>query len=197
MLLSPILEQRVCRPNDFLFVISESIVAVAIQNTTFGGIQGFTRKPSTPWKTDSGKFAGVVHQERGWTYALLYGAGHLVPRDDPELVCCYFSHPLFYLFYSVNPFRPSFFCVNLCWVITNLVRLYHRNQASRPLSEERIPSLRECCGGKMAFIMAKGQRSQRTFFHKQLETLGRHLTPRTNPTPLVDSDVNDTTDSCI
>ncbi len=95
ILLSPILEQRVRRPNQSLFVISESIVAVAIQNTTFGGIQGFTRKPSTPWKTESGKFAGVVHQERGWTYVLLYGTGHLVPRDDPELVRSYFSHPLF------------------------------------------------------------------------------------------------------
>ena len=102
MLLSRILEQRVRRPNDLLFVISESIVAVAIQNTTFGGIQGFTRKPSTPWKTDSGKFAGVVHQERGWTYALLYGTGHLVPRDDPELVCSYFSRPLFFIIYSVT-----------------------------------------------------------------------------------------------
>ncbi|KAJ3510060.1 hypothetical protein NLJ89_g4887 [Agrocybe chaxingu] len=56
---------------------------VAIQNTTFGGIQGFTQKPSTPWYSDSGKFAGVVHQERGWTYALFYGAGHLVPLDAP------------------------------------------------------------------------------------------------------------------
>ncbi|KAF9525355.1 Alpha/Beta hydrolase protein [Crepidotus variabilis] len=57
---------------------------IAIQNTTFGGIQGFTRKPSTPWSTSDGKFAGVVHQERGWTYALYYGAGHLVPHDQPR-----------------------------------------------------------------------------------------------------------------
>src|SRR5882672_1233439 len=57
-----------------------------VKNTTFGGIQGFTRKPSTPWYDDEGHFAGVVHQERGWTYALFYGAGHMVPRDRPDVV---------------------------------------------------------------------------------------------------------------
>lgn len=56
---------------------------VAIQNTTFGGIQGFTRKPSTPWYDDGGTFAGIVHQERGWTYALFAGAGHFVPNSRP------------------------------------------------------------------------------------------------------------------
>ncbi|KAF9525356.1 Alpha/Beta hydrolase protein [Crepidotus variabilis] len=56
---------------------------VAIQNTTFGGIQGFTRQPSTPWNTSDGKFAAVVHQERGWTYALFYDAGHMIPRNKP------------------------------------------------------------------------------------------------------------------
>jgi carboxypeptidase C (cathepsin A) len=61
--------------------------AVVIQNTTFGGIQGFSRKPSTEWTTDDGKFAGVVHQERNWTYALVYGAGHLVPQYQPAAVC--------------------------------------------------------------------------------------------------------------
>ncbi|KDR80630.1 hypothetical protein GALMADRAFT_240974 [Galerina marginata CBS 339.88] len=56
---------------------------IAIQNTTFGGIQGFTRKPSTPWINDAGQFAGVVHQERGWTYVLVYGAGHLLAQASP------------------------------------------------------------------------------------------------------------------
>ncbi|KAJ7843183.1 hypothetical protein B0H14DRAFT_2359133 [Mycena olivaceomarginata] len=32
---------------------------------TFGGIQGFTRKPFTPWFDDDGNFAGIVHEERG------------------------------------------------------------------------------------------------------------------------------------
>ncbi|KAK0202661.1 Alpha/Beta hydrolase protein [Desarmillaria ectypa] len=57
---------------------------IAIQNTTFGGIQGFTKKPSTPWYNESGAFAGIVHQERGWKYVLVNGAGHLVPTDAPD-----------------------------------------------------------------------------------------------------------------
>ncbi|KAJ7066374.1 alpha/beta-hydrolase [Mycena amicta] len=56
---------------------------VTIQNTTFGGIQGFTRKPSTVWFDDSGKPAGIVHQERGWTYALFNNTGHLIPAKQP------------------------------------------------------------------------------------------------------------------
>lgn len=56
---------------------------VIIQNITFGGTQGFTRKPSTPWFDDDGKFAGIVHQERGLTYVLFDGAGHLVPLWKP------------------------------------------------------------------------------------------------------------------
>ncbi|KAJ6562288.1 alpha/beta-hydrolase, partial [Mycena capillaripes] len=56
---------------------------VVIQNMTFGGIQGFTRKPATPFTDDEGNFAGVVHQERGVTYALFKGAGHFVPRSVP------------------------------------------------------------------------------------------------------------------
>ncbi|KAJ6581885.1 Alpha/Beta hydrolase protein [Mycena capillaripes] len=56
---------------------------VTIQNTTFGGIQGFTRKPSTPWNDDSGKPAGIIHQERGWTYVLFSGTGHLIPAKTP------------------------------------------------------------------------------------------------------------------
>ncbi|KAJ3721074.1 alpha beta-hydrolase [Lentinula raphanica] len=57
---------------------------VVIQNTTFGGIQGFTRKPATPWTDDSGNLAGIVHQERNWTYVLFKGAGHLVAATAPE-----------------------------------------------------------------------------------------------------------------
>jgi carboxypeptidase D len=63
--------------------LDSTVPAVVIQNTTFGGIQGFTRKPSTPWTTDDGKFAGIVHTERNWTYALVAGAGHLVPENQP------------------------------------------------------------------------------------------------------------------
>ena len=53
------------------------------QNTTFGGIQGFTCKPSTPWYNDAGELAGIVHQERGWTYALVAHAGHLLGYSNP------------------------------------------------------------------------------------------------------------------
>jgi carboxypeptidase D len=56
------------------------------QNTTFGGIQGFTRKPSTPWYKDNGEFAGIVHQERNWTYVLVDHAGHLVGHTNPQSV---------------------------------------------------------------------------------------------------------------
>jgi carboxypeptidase D len=66
---------------DSLLVLT--ISTVIIQNTTFGGIQGFTQKPSTPWTTDDGKFAGIVHTERNWTYALVAGAGHFVPENRP------------------------------------------------------------------------------------------------------------------
>ncbi|KAJ7655810.1 alpha/beta-hydrolase [Mycena polygramma] len=55
-----------------------------IQNMTFGGVQGFTRKPSTPFSDDKGNFAGIIHQERNLTYALFRGAGHLVPNSVPE-----------------------------------------------------------------------------------------------------------------
>ncbi|KAJ7111806.1 hypothetical protein C8R44DRAFT_742173 [Mycena epipterygia] len=56
---------------------------VVIQNTTFGGIQSFTVKPNTSWFDDAGLYAGVVRQERGWTYGLLYGAGHQTPVINP------------------------------------------------------------------------------------------------------------------
>ncbi|KAJ7434538.1 alpha/beta-hydrolase [Mycena galericulata] len=56
---------------------------VVIQNMTFGGVQGFTRKPSTPFTDDQGQFAGIIHQERGLTYALFQNAGHLVPQSVP------------------------------------------------------------------------------------------------------------------
>lgn len=64
-----------------------------MQNTTFGGIQGFTVKPSTPWTDDDGNFAGIIHQERGWAYVLFRGAGHIVPQQKPAAVRI--SYPLF------------------------------------------------------------------------------------------------------
>ncbi|RDB23681.1 hypothetical protein Hypma_009154 [Hypsizygus marmoreus] len=64
-------------------LIAHRSTEIAIQNTTFGGIQGFTVKPSTPWYNDARKFAGIIRQERNWTYALFDRAGHLVPGDQP------------------------------------------------------------------------------------------------------------------
>ncbi|THH00620.1 hypothetical protein EW026_g1956 [Hermanssonia centrifuga] len=65
-------------------LVSHRSSEVVIQNTTFGGVQGYTRKPSTPWFDDNGELAGVVHQERNWTYVLVAGAGHLVPQQQPS-----------------------------------------------------------------------------------------------------------------
>ena len=55
---------------------------------TFGvpPVQGFTRKPSTPWFNDDGGFAGIIHQERNLTYVLFNGAGHMVPQYQPANV---------------------------------------------------------------------------------------------------------------
>ncbi|PCH36382.1 alpha/beta-hydrolase [Wolfiporia cocos MD-104 SS10] len=64
-------------------LISHRGTEVVIQNTTFGGIQGFSRKPSTPWYADDGSFAGIVHQERNWSYVLFDKAGHLVAMNNP------------------------------------------------------------------------------------------------------------------
>jgi len=52
---------------------------ITIQNTTFGGVRGFTRKPSTPWFDYQGNFGGIVHQERNITYVLFDRASHQVP----------------------------------------------------------------------------------------------------------------------
>ncbi|KZT67351.1 alpha/beta-hydrolase [Daedalea quercina L-15889] len=64
-------------------LISHHSTEVVIQNTTFGDIQGFTEPPATPWYADDGSFAGIVHQERNWTYLLFKDAGHLVAMDQP------------------------------------------------------------------------------------------------------------------
>ncbi|EIW53484.1 alpha/beta-hydrolase [Trametes versicolor FP-101664 SS1] len=63
--------------------ISHRGTETLIQNFTFGGVQGFTRKPSTPWFDDDGNVAGIVHQERNVTYILVAGAGHEVPQWKP------------------------------------------------------------------------------------------------------------------
>ncbi|KZW00798.1 alpha/beta-hydrolase [Exidia glandulosa HHB12029] len=65
-------------------IVAHRGTEVVIQNFTFGGVQGFSRKPSTPWFDDEGAFAGIVHQERNVTYLLFDKAGHFVPQWEPE-----------------------------------------------------------------------------------------------------------------
>jgi len=64
-------------------VVAHRSTEIIIQNTTFGGIQGFTKRPLTPFTDESGKFLGIVHQERNWTYALFDHSGHGVPEFQP------------------------------------------------------------------------------------------------------------------
>ena len=42
--------------------------------------------PRVIWFDDDGKQAGIVHQERNWTYVLVEGAGHLIAYNSPERV---------------------------------------------------------------------------------------------------------------
>ncbi|TFY81231.1 hypothetical protein EWM64_g2782 [Hericium alpestre] len=63
---------------------------ILIQNATFGGTRGFTRKPATPFADDDGKALGIVHQERGITYALFDNIGHLIPQFNPSAAYVFF-----------------------------------------------------------------------------------------------------------
>lgn len=63
---------------------------ILIQNTTFGGTRGFTRKPSTPWVDDDGNVAGIVHQERGILYALFDNVGSFTPYTNPTAAHTFF-----------------------------------------------------------------------------------------------------------
>jgi len=65
-------------------IVAHRATEVSIQNTTWGGIQGFSQKPSTPWFNDRNEFAGFVHQERNLTYVLFQGAGDMVPTGQAE-----------------------------------------------------------------------------------------------------------------
>ncbi|GJJ10947.1 hypothetical protein Clacol_005176 [Clathrus columnatus] len=69
--------------NDDLIITARTMI-IAIQNVTFGGIQGFSMEPGTAWYGDDGSFAGVVHQERGVTYVLFLAAGHLTAMWQPS-----------------------------------------------------------------------------------------------------------------
>jgi carboxypeptidase D len=68
---------------------------ILIQNTTFGGTQGFTRKPSTPWVDDNGNVAGIVHQERGILYAIFDNVGSFTPYTNPTAAHTFFREYVF------------------------------------------------------------------------------------------------------
>lgn len=74
-----------CNPSMLIVFYVPSHTHRGLQNTTFGGIQGFTVKPSTPWFSE-GKFAGIIRQERGWAYVLFDHASHMVPTSQPAAV---------------------------------------------------------------------------------------------------------------
>lgn len=56
---------------------------LVIQNMTWGGLQGFQKKPSAVFLDANGKRAGTWGKERGVSYHLFSNAGHQVPQDDP------------------------------------------------------------------------------------------------------------------
>ncbi|KAN0130135.1 serine protease [Lactarius tabidus] len=66
-----------------------------LSNTTFGGTQGFTRKPSTPWVDDNGNVAGIVHQERGILYAIFDNVGSFTPYTNPTAAHTFFREYVF------------------------------------------------------------------------------------------------------
>lgn len=63
-------------------IIMYPAVEMGIQNYTWGGMQGFQRKPSTTLVHD-GQRQGIVHEERNLTYALIDNCGHECPRYNP------------------------------------------------------------------------------------------------------------------
>ncbi|KAI1792416.1 alpha/beta-hydrolase [Ganoderma leucocontextum] len=88
--LTPLLANASARGVPFVFFsgnddsdIQHRATEVIIQNITFGGTQGFIKRPATPWFDDAGARAGIVHQERNVTYVLFEGAGHEVPQWRP------------------------------------------------------------------------------------------------------------------
>ncbi|CEH17537.1 Serine carboxypeptidases (lysosomal cathepsin A) [Ceraceosorus bombacis] len=66
---------------DYVLIAQGS--ALAIQNTTWNGKQGFQRKPNQSLLTVNGTKAGTFHTERGLTFVEVINSGHMIPQDDP------------------------------------------------------------------------------------------------------------------
>ncbi|WFD34855.1 carboxypeptidase D [Malassezia cuniculi] len=57
--------------------------ALAIQNMTWGGLQGFQKQPSSTLMVD-GKNAGTYHIERNLTFVMVDKASHMIPVYKPK-----------------------------------------------------------------------------------------------------------------
>lgn len=66
---------------DYVLIANGS--ALAIQNMTWNGQMGFQNKPSTPLKFN-GRTRGVMGEERGLTFVLVDGSGHMIPQFKPK-----------------------------------------------------------------------------------------------------------------
>jgi carboxypeptidase D len=70
---------------DYVLIANGSLLA--IQNMTWGGVQGFQRKPETPFVVpyDGRGTAGVYHTERKLTWFEVELSGHMVPQYQPTV----------------------------------------------------------------------------------------------------------------
>ncbi|OBT69844.1 hypothetical protein VE03_00745 [Pseudogymnoascus sp. 23342-1-I1] len=67
------------------FVIPHTGQDLILQNMTWGGTQGFTRRPTTDvLRNSKGQKVSEGREERGLTYYTFDNAGHRVAQDDPE-----------------------------------------------------------------------------------------------------------------
>ena len=57
--------------------------ALAIQNMTWGGAQGFQHKPNKTLIVD-GKDAGTYHTERKLTFVIVDKSSHMIPIYKPK-----------------------------------------------------------------------------------------------------------------
>lgn len=76
-------QRTVIQHGTYDFVLIANGSALAIQNMTWNGAMGFNNKPSTPVKFD-GKTHGVMGEERGLTFVLVDGSGHMIPQFKPK-----------------------------------------------------------------------------------------------------------------
>ncbi|WFD42919.1 carboxypeptidase D [Malassezia psittaci] len=76
-------QKTVIQHGTYDYVLIANGSALAIQNMTWNGKMGFEKKPSTPIKFD-GKTHGVMGEERGLTFALVDGSGHMIPQFKPK-----------------------------------------------------------------------------------------------------------------